>query len=242
MLNNLKDKKVLIIGGTSGIGKEIALQAGALGAELIITGRTPENIEQTEKELSEKGFSYKIIHFEAYDSQSVTDLFKEIKTIDHLVSMIGDVMGGGFLTSDLETIKHVVNSKFYINLDICRSASGKINKGGSITLTSGSGRHPHEASASFIGNQNIQLLIESLAIEMAPDIRVNTVAPFWMDTPFWRKMNKDEKENIKSNLSSVIPLQRTALVEEVAFAYIFLMLNTFVTGQKIAVDGGIMLS
>jgi NAD(P)-dependent dehydrogenase (short-subunit alcohol dehydrogenase family) len=116
-----------------------------------------------------------------------------------------------------------------------------MREGGSITFTAGTGGRPHEVSASYVANLGLGALVEGLAVEVAPSVRVNAVAPTFMDTPFWRAMSRAEFEDAASAFVQHVPLGRLATVDEVASAYIFLMTNAFVTGQVLAVDGGVML-
>ncbi|MEN3753116.1 SDR family oxidoreductase [Mangrovibacter sp. SLW1] len=76
---------------------------------------------------------------------------------------------------------------------------------------------------------------------MAPAVRVNAVAPTWTLTPFWRDVPADDLARTQAHFEENIPLKRLATMDELAAAYIFLMENGFVTGQRLAVDGGIML-
>ena len=110
-----------------------------------------------------------------------------------------------------------------------------------MTFTAGTGGRPQNASGAIIGNDSIRTMVQGLAAEMAPKARVNAVAPTWTVTPLWRNMSEEQVKATKENFSKMIPLGRTATIQEVASAYIFLMENSFITGQTIQVDGGITL-
>lgn len=237
-----ENKILVVIGGSSGIGKEVALKAGKLGAKLIISGRSDEKLKQVSEELKAEGISVETRKFDAHDREQLNQFFESIPAFDYLVSMIGDVMGGGFLEPSEDVIRHVIESKFFTNLAIGKLVAKKINDGGCVIFTSGSGGSPTQASGAYIGNNNIKFLVEGLAKELAPKVRVNTVAPFWMETPFWREQPSEQVEATKKHLASIIPLGRTGTIEEVASTYIFLMQQTFITGQQIFVDGGVMLN
>lgn len=237
----LENKTVVIIGGSSGIGREVAFQAGELGARLIIAGRNLNKLATTLSELQERGFECEIMQTDAHDPCSLRRFFESLPAFDHLVSMVGDVMSGGILEPSEETIRHVIKSKFFTNMSIGRLAAKKVRPGGSLVFTSGSGGNPHGASASYIGNQDIRYLVQALAMELAPHVRVNTVAPFWMDTPFWSHQPPADVAATKKKMESFIPLGRTGSMEEVAYTYIFLIQNTFITGQQLFVDGGVSL-
>lgn len=233
----MKNKTIVIIGGSSGIGLEIALQVKSLGANLIIGARNEEKLKKAAGQLDATW-----IQVDAHDRRSLNSFFEALPLFDHVISMVGDVMGGGFLEPSEETIRHVIESKFFTNLAIAKLAAQKIKEGGSIIFTSGSGGSPSTASAAYIGNMSIKAMVEGLAKELAPKVRVNTVAPFWMDTPFWRDQSVEEVGKTKEYLEGMIPLRRIGTVAEVAGAYVFLMQNSFITGQQIMVDGGVMLA
>ncbi|EKS6332933.1 TPA: SDR family oxidoreductase [Enterobacter hormaechei] len=238
----LQGKHLLIIGGSSGIGFEVAQRAGIEGATIMLMGRSQEKLDEARALLAAQGIKVsELIACDAHDHTALNRCFKSISSFDHLVSMVGDAMGGGFLAADMSTIEQVIHSKCLTNILIGKLASKKLHEGGSITFTSGTGGKAQHACASYIGNLAIQALAQGLAAEIAPKGRVNTVAPTWTATPFWRKVSPDEVEKTRQHFAKVIPLQRTANVEELASAYLFLMKNDFITGQQLAIDGGIML-
>jgi NAD(P)-dependent dehydrogenase (short-subunit alcohol dehydrogenase family) len=231
---------VLVIGGSSGIGFEIARQASAQGAELIITGRDNKKLETAASKF--RG-SVKSVALDAHDDEALEAFFATLQPVDHLVSMVGDSMAGGFLTTSPETMRHVLRSKFWANWMIGKHAAPKLRRGGSMTFTAGTGGRAQDISASYVANLGIGALVQGLASELAPDIRVNGVAPTFMgaSTAFWRGVPADELQEAEVEFRRGVPLQRLGTVEEVASAYLHLMSNGFVTGQVLAVDGGVML-
>jgi NAD(P)-dependent dehydrogenase (short-subunit alcohol dehydrogenase family) len=98
-------------------------------------------------------------------------------------------------------------------------------------------------SASYVANLGIGALVAGLAHEMAPRHRVNAIAPTFMgtNTAFWRNLPADDLQLMQSVFMEQVPLKRVATTAEVASAYLHLMTNTFITGQVLAVDGGVML-
>ena len=237
-----ENKTLVVIGGTSGIGKQVAINAAKLGAKLIISGRTEEKLLAVATELKSQNFQVETRVLDAHNREQLNAFFDSLPSFDYLVSMIGDVMDGGILEPSEETMRHVIASKFFTNLAIAKLSAKKVKDGGSVIFTSGSGGSPSTASASYIGNNSVKTLVEGLAKELAPKVRVNTVAPFWMPTPFWREQSKEQVEATEKYMNSIIPLGRTGTIEEVASTYIFLLQNTFITGQQIFVDGGVQLT
>lgn len=240
-MSELKNRKVAIIGGSSGIGFRVAERAAAQGAELILLGRTQFRLQEAQQRLQSQGAKTEIVVVDAHDHAALEAVFAGLPAIDHLVSMIGDVMGGGFLSASMATIRHVMESKFFTNVKIGQLAAATLNPGGSLIYTSGTGGRAQDACASYVGNLGINALVEGLAVEMAPNRRVNAVSPTWTVTPFWRDVPAEQVAATQQRFSHAIPLKRTADIDELAQAYLFLMKNSFITGQHIAVDGGIML-
>ncbi|UXY10214.1 SDR family oxidoreductase [Kosakonia sp. ML.JS2a] len=240
-MDDLTLRTVAIIGGSSGIGFQVARQAVNEGANLILIGRDIGRLEVAKTRLQTAGGSVTTYVADAHDHAALEQLFDEMPQVDHLVSMVGDVMGGGFVTAPMAVIRHVIESKFFTNVRIGQLAAKKIRPGGSLIFTSGTGGRAQDACASYVGNLGINALVEGLAVELAPDIRVNAVSPTWTVTPFWRDMPAEQLAATADRFANTIPLQRTAEIDELAQAYLFLMKNGFITGQHIAVDGGIML-
>jgi NAD(P)-dependent dehydrogenase (short-subunit alcohol dehydrogenase family) len=138
----------------------------------------------------------------------------------------------------------VLDSKFLANWAIGQHAARILAEDGSLTYTSGTGGRPHEVSATYVANLGIGALVQGLAVEMAPRHRVNAVAPTFMGTAtaFWRDTPPDELARQQAAFAAGVPLRRTAATSEVADAYLLLMTSTFITGQVLAVDGGVMLA
>jgi NAD(P)-dependent dehydrogenase (short-subunit alcohol dehydrogenase family) len=236
----MKQKNVVIIGGSSGIGFEIARQTAALGARLTLVGRDQVKLAAAAKEL---GGTVKTALLDAHDDSAREEFFSQLETIDHLVSMVGDSMSGGFMATTPETMRHVLHSKFWSNWLIGKYAAPKVRDGGSITFTAGTGGRAQEVSASYVANLGVVALAQGLASELAPRVRVNAVSPTFMGigTAFWKDVPPQELEKTITGFTDSVPLKRLATVEEVASAYVYLMSNNFITGQVLTVDGGVML-
>jgi NAD(P)-dependent dehydrogenase (short-subunit alcohol dehydrogenase family) len=158
--------------------------------------------------------------------------------------MVGDSMAGGFTTTTPETMRHVLGSKFWANWTISRHAAQVLGEGSSLTFTSGTGGRPHEISATYVANLGLGALVQGLAVELAPRTRVNAVAPTFMGTAtaFWKDVAAEELRRQEAAFGEHVPLRRVATVSEVAATYVHLIANSFITGQTVAVDGGVMLT
>ena len=234
----LTNKHILIVGGTSGFGREVAIQSQQAGAKVEVIGHDKKRLlafKETHPDISGKALN-------AQEAIELKQFFTSSKPFDHIVSMLGGAMGGGFLNSSIDEIRNAVEEKFFANLQLAQIASKYLNKRGSIIFTSGSGGHPFDASGAIIGNQAINTMVQGLAVEMAPEYRVNAVSPTWTPTGLWRDMKEQDVLKQVQDFSKNVPLKRVSTIQEVASGYLYLMQNEFITGQILRIDGGIDLN
>lgn len=107
---------------------------------------------------------------------------------------------------------------------IGKHAAPKVRDGGSITFTAGTGGRAQEISASYVANLGIGALVQGLASELAPRVRVNAVSPTFMGigTAFWKDVPSQELEKTIVGFTNSVPLERLATVEEVAWPTLIL--------------------
>jgi NAD(P)-dependent dehydrogenase (short-subunit alcohol dehydrogenase family) len=129
-------------------------------------------------------------------------------------------MAAGFLQTPIDTMRHVLHSKFWTNLLIARFAAPLVCDGGSMTFTSGSGVSAQEAAASYVANEALTAMAQGLGSELGPRVRVNVVAPAFMDTAFWRDKPREDIDARVRSFSQINPLGRLRTPEEVASAYL----------------------
>ncbi|PJM74680.1 short-chain dehydrogenase [Bifidobacterium simiarum] len=240
----MRDSRVLVIGGTSGFGLRIAELALEAGARVTAIGRSAAHIEEAESRLRQQDENgddprYEVACCDVTDTDTFDECIGARAPFDHVVSMMGGAMGGGFLSNTDEAIRSAVDGKYLMALRIARIVLPRIADGGSLTLTAGSGGRPYNASGAVLGNQAIATLTQGLAIESAPRVRVNAVAPWWTPTGLWRDVPADQLHRQSEQMAAANPLKRLGTVDEVARTYLFLMSNGFINGQTIHVDGGI---
>lgn len=236
-----KQQRILIVGGTSGFGETVATQALQAGAAVHVIGHSQLHVDAAVARLQAISSAISGTALDAQDAHQLAVFFSSQPAFDHILSFLGGAMGGGFLDNSVATIRQAVEDKFFANLQLAQIAAKNLNRQGSLIFTSGAGGHPHDASGAIVGNQAINTMVAGLAVEMAPDYRVNAVAPTWTPTGLWRHLALHEVEQQAADFAQGVPLKRVATKEEVASAYLYLMQNQFVTGQVLHVDGGVDL-
>ncbi|MFD0896492.1 SDR family oxidoreductase [Loigolactobacillus binensis] len=239
-MQTLQNKRILVLGGTSGFGEEVARQALQQDAQVMIVGKDPQRFQDALGRLMAVG-RVAGQPFDVRDEAALATYLTQVGPVDHVVSMVGGALSGGFLTTPLAEIRNAVEAKFFTNVMIAQQVAQHLNPNGSLIFTAGAGGRPDNASGAIVGNQAIQTLVQGLAIEMAPQQRANAVAPTWTPTGLWRGVPAEQLQRNQVATEKQIPLRRVATVTEVASAYLYLMQNNYVTGQVLTVDGGFSL-
>src|SRR6202158_761719 len=238
--NGLQDKRVVVLGGSSGIGLQVATQAASQGASVIIASSSAERVQKAVESIGGEAQGQAV---DVSDERAVATFFSKLGTFDHLVFTAGDSLHLHHLAAtDLQQARHAFELRYWAALAAVKYASPHIRKHGSIVLTTGvAGQRPHKGwtvAASVCGT--IEALTRALAVELAP-IRVNAVCPGVVRTNLWQSMNADAREHLYESVGKSLLVGRVGGACEIARAYLFLMLEGYSTGQTIVVDGGAVL-
>jgi NAD(P)-dependent dehydrogenase (short-subunit alcohol dehydrogenase family) len=239
-INNLTGKNVVIIGGTAGIGLAAARAAAAAGAKVWAAGRSEGHIESANQVANG---SFEVRQADTHDAASLEAIFKEVGTVDHLVSAAvgGERTLKPFLEQTEDQFKAAYD-KLWGYAKVVRVGAAYLAEDGAITLVSGSPARkirPAQSPLSCVG-ASVENLVRCLAVEMAP-VRVNVVSPGTVDTAMFDWMG-DEKQSKLAAMTASHLIKRAGTSEEVAQGILFVMQNGFVTGTTIDVDGGRILS
>lgn len=238
--NGLQNQRVVILGGSSGIGFAVAEQAASQGAKVVVAS---SNAERLQKAIQSVGGGAQGQILDVSDEAAVETFFAKLGAFDHLIFTAGDSLSVQDLaTTDLKLARHAFELRYWAALAAVKYGSAQIRKSGSIVLTTGiAGQRPHKGwvvAASVCGT--IEALTRALAIELAP-IRVNAVSPGVIRTNLWHNMDAGQREQLFESVGKSLPVGRVGEAHDVAQAYLFLMQEGFSTGQTVVVDGGTVL-
>jgi NAD(P)-dependent dehydrogenase (short-subunit alcohol dehydrogenase family) len=236
----LSGKRIVVLGGSSGIGLAVAQQVVAQGARAITASSNAERVKQAVETLDGKAEGHTL---DLSKERNIQNFFQTTGDFDHLVFTAGDTLQLNELAAtDLTKARHAFELRYWAALAAVKYASPHIRKGGSIVLTTGvAGRRPHKGwtvAASICGT--VEALTRALAVELAP-IRVNAVCPGVVRTNLWQSMDVDAREQLFDSVGKSLLVGRVGEASDIARAYLFLMEEGYCTGQIVVLDGGAVL-
>jgi NAD(P)-dependent dehydrogenase (short-subunit alcohol dehydrogenase family) len=232
----LDGQTVVVIGGSAGIGLETARAARAAGADVILTGRTPERLERAGRALG----ALSTAAFDASDFDRVAEFFADLPgPIDHVMLTAGRPYYAPLAAIDFDEARANLEHAVLLPIHIAREAAGKLRPGGSLLFVSGTGGRRSGVGLALIRAVTAALpaLVANLAVEIAP-VRVNVIAPGFVDTPLSADLLGDGLDARRDELRDTLPIGRVVGPEDVAALAIALMANTALTGATYDVDGG----
>lgn len=236
----LHDKRIVVLGGTSGIGLAVALQALDKGASVLVASKRQEAVESAQVQFASRAPSQATADVVDVSSEdAIKEFFAGVGPIDHLVYTAGeDLPLGPLRSTDLGRARERFEIRYWGAYAAVKYGAGLIRKDGSIVLTSGfSATRPRPGWTSQASIQAaVEGLTRALALELAP-IRVNAVSPGVAQTPRWNAMAAIDREALYKSAERQ-PVSRAGTADDIAAAYIYLMENTYATGNILKVDGG----
>lgn len=237
----LQKSRVVVAGGTSGIGFGVAEAAAQAGAEVIIASSNPERVAAALDRLPQgtRGEALDLT-----DEAQVSAFFARVGAFDHLVYTAGETLLLQNLADlSIEAARRAFEVRYWGALKAVKYGASLIRARGSITLTSGvASSRPIPAwtiPSSILGA--IESLTRTLAVELAP-LRVNAVAPGVVRTALWDNMiSEADRKGLFDQFAEKLPVGRVGEASDIAQTYLYLMQQGFSTGQVIIADGGHVL-
>jgi NAD(P)-dependent dehydrogenase (short-subunit alcohol dehydrogenase family) len=237
---NLDAKRIVVLGGSSGIGLAVAQAAAREGATVAIASSRKGRIDEALATLPADTEGHVL---DLADGDATQALFARLGGFDHLVFTAGETPQlGSLATMDVDAARRFFALRYWGAFCAAKYGSSNIRKGGSIVFTSGiAGQRPRAGwalGASICAA--MEGLTRALAVELAP-IRVNIVSPGLVRTPLWSSMTEVDRKALYHETAGRLPVGHVGDAEDIAEAYLYLMQQGYSTGQVLVVDGGAVL-
>ncbi|MFP3184216.1 MAG: SDR family oxidoreductase [Paraburkholderia sp.] len=234
---SLKDKRIVILGGSSGLGFATAKAAADEGALVVIASSSQAKIAKAMEKLpsSVEGHVINLL-----DEASIEAFFRMIGPYDHLVYTAGDPL----LVADqkdlsIEDAQRFFGIRYWGAFLATKYGAGQIREGGSIVLSSGMASRRPRKGLSIVSSVcgATEALGRALSVELAP-LRVNVVCPGTVKTELWDSFPESVREATFQRAEENLLVKHAGEAHEVAEAYLYLMRGGFTTGQVVVSDGG----
>jgi NAD(P)-dependent dehydrogenase (short-subunit alcohol dehydrogenase family) len=234
---NLQKQRVVLLGGTSGIGLATARAAQAAGSSVVVVSSRAQSVANALATLGERAEGHAV---DLTDEAAVQGLFERLGAFDHLVYTAGDSLQMGMLAeTGIDAVRKAFEVRVFAAISAARCAVPHLRPGGSVVLTGGvASLRPLKGwtmAASVCGAMDA--FTRALAVELAP-VRVNLVSPGFVRTPLWDNIPQAQREAMYADVGAALPVGRLGEPQDIAHTYVYLMTNPYTTGQVVVVDGG----
>ncbi|WP_328752084.1 SDR family oxidoreductase [Streptomyces sp. NBC_00285] len=225
---------VVVVGGTSGIGREFARVRAARGDEVVITGRDAHRTDTVAKEIGARGLALDLAR-----PRGIADALSDVGRVDHLVLAGVSRDENRVSDYDIDAAVHLVTLKLVGYTEVVHTLRSRLHDDSAIVLFGGQAKERPYPGATTVAtvNAGVRGLTHTLAVELAP-VRVNAIHPGVVgDSPYWRA----KPEEVLAGPRARTPTGRLASVADVVDAVDFLLRNGSVNAVELSVDGGWLL-
>jgi NAD(P)-dependent dehydrogenase (short-subunit alcohol dehydrogenase family) len=245
---SLEDRVAVVTGGSRGIGEEIAVGMADAGADVAPVARTEEALEATAERIEATGQAAAPYPLDVTDDVAVEAMFEDVEAalgeVDVLVNNAGtNPFFGSARDLDADTWQKIldvnVTGAFYCAREFGRRVDDRGDTGSIVNVASVGGVVALPYQLPYTASKHAMVgMTKELAVEWAPDIRVNALAPGYVRTEFTKGVR--ENEDIYEDILETIPVDRFADAEEIADIAVYLASDAaaYVTGEVHVADGG----
>ncbi len=239
-MSSLKNQRILVFGGSAGIGHATARLSADAEASVVIVSRSQARIDAALQQLPNTAEGYTA---DLSDERQIRQVLDQVGAIDHLVYTAGESLALSVLEeTDLQAARGFLETRLWGALTAVKYGQRQLRPGGSIVLMSGSAAARPQAgwtvAAAICGA--IEAITRALAVELAP-LRVNAVAPGIVRTDLWAGLPDDAREAMYATARDQQPVRRVGEADDIAAAIVYLMSNGYTTGISLPIDGGSVL-
>jgi NAD(P)-dependent dehydrogenase (short-subunit alcohol dehydrogenase family) len=234
-MSDTLDARVLIVGGTGGIGRALAERYASLGSDVVITSRDAGRAASTAAEI---GPNVRGLALDIAEPERIADMLADVGEIDRLLIVAVERDSNSVRNYDIAKARRAVTVKLVGYTEIVHAMLGRFSEDASVVIFGGlASERPYPGSTTItMVNGAVRSMIKTMAVELAP-IRFNAIHPGIIgDTPAW-----SGKPEALEAVRARTPGGRLATTDDVVDAVKFLFNNKGVNGVNLVVDGGWML-
>jgi NAD(P)-dependent dehydrogenase (short-subunit alcohol dehydrogenase family) len=243
------NKRVLVTGGTRGIGNAVVNAFNKAGAHVAINGRTADSVEKTISSISDNKRLFAapgdVGTVEGCEN-AVNSAIEVLGGLDILVNSAGVGVDVSMEESDESLWDTTLNVNLKGTFFCCRAALGALRESGGniINIASDAGLMGNPNSSIYCASKGgVVNMTRAMALELAPEVRVNCVCPGYVDTDMVRRDwidKNDDPESLEKMLCDYAPMKRMATPAEIASSVMYLasVESAFITGSALQIDGG----
>ncbi|MEU2093393.1 SDR family oxidoreductase [Nocardia beijingensis] len=241
MTGTMQGKRLVIVGGASGIARRIARDAAAEGAEVVLAGRNEDAVATARRQVLGETPGHPAIaavRLDLGDEDSIARAAGEIGELDYLVSVAAAHANGPVASLERTAVVRAFDAKVVGPILLGKHFGARIRPGGALLLFSGvaAWRPAPGRTVMAATNGAVSFLAEALAVELAP-IRVNALSPGIVDSGAWDGLG-ERKHRFLAEVAARNPARRAGSTADISAAALLALTNPFMTGTTLHVDGG----
>ena len=231
---DFKGQKILVVGGSSGIGYSTAAIALSLGAHVTIASRTAAKVEAAAEKLGSGPVG---VVLDVTNDEHVATFFANGTTWDHIIVTGSDVKIGPVRDLPLDIAHASFDSKYWGFYRVARAAN--IRPGGSLGVIAGFLATRPAAGRALMGSINgaIESLVQGLALELKP-VRVNAVSPGAVQTEMWDALTSEARDAMFAKVAATYPAGCIGQPEYISRQLLLMAATPYATGMIVTLDGG----